>query len=57
MYDARLFFPGAAAEDARRLLDRSSTRSGRTQLTRTVDHGSVRPQHRRTPEALATQER
>src|SRR3990172_2433607 len=34
MFDARLFFPGAAAADARRLLDRSSTRSGRNQLTR-----------------------
>ena len=57
MFDARLFFPGAAAEDARRLLDRSSARSGRTQLTRTIDHGSVRPQPRRTPEALAAQGR
>ena len=57
MFDARLFFPGAAGEDARRLLDRSSTRSGRIQLTRTIDHGAVRPQPRRTPEALAAQER
>lgn len=57
MFDARLFFPGAAAEDARRLLDRSSIRSGRTHLTRTVDHGAVRPQPRRTPEGLAAQER
>jgi len=57
MFDARLFFPGAAAADARRLLDRSSTRSGRNQLTRTIDHGSVRPQPRRMPEARAAQER
>ena len=57
MFDARLFFPGAAALDARRLLDRSSTRSGRNQLTRTIDHGSVRPQPRRMPEARAAQER
>src|SRR4030067_395249 len=28
MFDARLFFLGAAAADARRLLDRSSTRAG-----------------------------
>ncbi len=57
MYDARLFFPGAAAEDARRLLDRTSTRRGRTQLTRTIDHGTIRPQPRRSAEAYKSRGR
>ena len=57
MYDARLFFPGAAAEDARRLLVRSSTRPGRTQLTRTIDHGAIRPQPRRSAEAFESRGR
>ena len=54
MFDHRLLFPSAGADDARRLLDRGQAHAARRNLTRVADLGAFRTQPRRGPSATAS---
>jgi hypothetical protein len=48
MFEHRFFYPRTSAgDDARHLVERDPARTARRQLTRSVDHGVIRPQMRR----------
>lgn len=47
MFDQRFFFPRISVDDeTRRLLERDPARVANHRLTRSVDHGVIRPQIR-----------